>query len=160
RLAGRLTRVRVGRPPVFPPLRRSAYACLPGTRGTAIPCRRAGPLTIQGDRMAANAARDVAGFMEGVRRRSPNEPEFHQAVQEFAETVMPFALDHAAYVRANILERVTEPDRAVMFRVCWEDKDGNVRMNRGYRVQFNKSIGPYKGGLRFHPTVTLSILKF
>ena len=73
---------------------------------------------------------------------------------------MPFILDHEQYKQAQILERMTEPDRVVIFRVCWEDDRGNVRVNRAWRVQFNNSIGPYKGGMRFHPTVTLSVLKF
>lgn len=103
---------------------------------------------------------EIDQFMEGLRRRNPSEAEFHQAVEEFVETVMPFYWEHEAYRRAGILERMTEPDRVVIFRVCWEDEQGNVRANRGYRVQFNNAIGPYKGGLRFHPSVSLSILKF
>ena len=99
-------------------------------------------------------------FMAGLVKRNPGEPEFHQAVQEVAETIMPFILDHKKYEEANILERLTEPDRVVIFRVCWEDDDGNIRANRAWRVQFNNSIGPYKGGMRFHPDVTLSVLKF
>ena len=95
----------------------------------------------------------VEKFMNGLKKRNPGENEFHQAVQEFAETVMPFYLDHEKYRKAYALERMTEPDRAIMFRVSWQDDEGNVRVNRGYRVQFNNSIGPYKGGLRFHPSV-------
>ncbi len=102
----------------------------------------------------------VEKFMIGLKRRNPGEPEFHQAVEEVAHTVMPFVLNHEKYKNAGILERMTEPDRIVIFRVCWEDDQGNIRANRGYRVQFNNSIGPYKGGLRFHPSVTLSVLKF
>ena len=98
--------------------------------------------------------------MEGLAKRNPSEPEFHQAVQEVVETLMPFVLENRRYYDANILERMTEPDRVVIFRVCWEDDKGNIRTNRAWRVQFNNSIGPYKGGLRFHPTVTLSVLKF
>ncbi|MEM8864308.1 MAG: NADP-specific glutamate dehydrogenase [Planctomycetota bacterium] len=104
--------------------------------------------------------KDTACFMQGLEKRNPNEPEFHQAVQEFVETVMPFYLDHGEYHKAEILERMTEPDRILIFRVTWEDDDGNIRANRAFRVQFNNSIGPYKGGLRFHPSVTLSVLKF
>ena len=99
-------------------------------------------------------------FMEGLVRRNPGEPEFHQAVGEVAQTLLPFLQEHPKYREANILERMTEPDRVVIFRVCWEDDDGNIRTNRAWRVQFNNSIGPYKGGMRFHPTVTLSVLKF
>lgn len=99
-------------------------------------------------------------FMQGLIRRNPGEPEFHQAVHEVAESVVPYVIEHPAYREAAILERMTEPDRTVIFRVVWEDDAGNIRVNRGYRVQFNNAIGPYKGGLRFHPSVNLSILKF
>lgn len=103
---------------------------------------------------------EVDRFMKGLEKRNPGEPEFHQAVHEVVATLMPFVLENRQYLDANILERMTEPDRVIMFRVCWEDDAGNVRVNRAWRVQFNNSIGPYKGGLRFHPSVTLSILKF
>jgi glutamate dehydrogenase (NADP+) len=103
---------------------------------------------------------DLDGFMEGVKKRNPGEPEFHQAVHEVAESIIPFLQDNPVYQEMQILERMAEPDRAVVFRVCWEDDNGNIRVNRGYRVQFNNSIGPYKGGIRFHPSVTLSVLKF
>lgn len=103
---------------------------------------------------------EVATFMKGLRKRNPHEKEFHQAVEEFVETVMPYVLEHPEYKEAQILERMTEPDRIIIFRVCWEDDSGNIRTNRAWRVQFNNSIGPYKGGLRFHPTVTQSVLKF
>ncbi len=99
-------------------------------------------------------------FMTGLKRRNPGEKEFHQAVHEVAESVLPFVEDNEKYKKAQILERMTEPDRVIIFRVCWTDKKGIVRANRGYRVQFNNAIGPYKGGLRFHPSVSLSILKF
>lgn len=99
-------------------------------------------------------------FMKGLVRRNPGEKEFHQAVREVVESVMPYVLDHPKYQQAQILERMTEPDRIVIFRVTWEDDDGNIRANRAWRVQVNNSIGPYKGGLRFHPTVTQSVLKF
>ena len=105
-------------------------------------------------------AMDLDSFMAGLIRRSPHEREFHQAVREVAEKVIPFINEHPQYRRARILERMTEPDRVLSFRVCWEDDHGNVRVNRGYRVQFNNSIGPYKGGLRFDRSVTLSVLKF
>ena len=104
--------------------------------------------------------REVASFMEGLVRRNPGQPEFHQAVREVVGSVMPFVLQHPEYRKANILERLTEPDRAIHFRVSWVDDDGAVRVNRAFRVQFNNAIGPYKGGLRFHPSVNLSILKF
>lgn len=99
-------------------------------------------------------------FMQGVIRRNPGEPEFHQAVHEVAESVVPYVIDNPRYREAAILERMTEPDRTIIFRVVWEDDAGNIRVNRGYRVQFNNAIGPYKGGLRFHPSVNLSTLKF
>ncbi|MFQ5481922.1 MAG: NADP-specific glutamate dehydrogenase [Nitrospinaceae bacterium] len=99
-------------------------------------------------------------FMEGLVRRNPGQPEFHQAVHEVAEIVVPFINENPDYIKARILERMTEPDRTIIFRVCWEDDQGSIRVNRGYRIQFNNAIGPYKGGLRFHPSVNLSILKF
>ncbi|MEM1187815.1 MAG: NADP-specific glutamate dehydrogenase [Pseudomonadota bacterium] len=99
-------------------------------------------------------------FMDGLRKRNPYEPEFHQAVGEVVESVMPFVVENRKYRDAQILERMTEPDRIIIFRVTWEDDDGNFRANRAWRVQFNNSIGPYKGGLRFHPSVNQSVLKF
>ena len=99
-------------------------------------------------------------YIEGVRKRNPGETEFHQAVYEVAASIIPYIQDKPRYQNMQILERMAEPDRVVMFRVCWEDDKGNIRVNRGYRVQFNNSIGPYKGGIRFHPSVTLSVLKF
>ena len=98
--------------------------------------------------------------MGGLIRRNEGEPEFHQAVREVAENLVPFVMENPKYREAQILERMTEPDRVVIFRVTWRDDQGNTRVNRAWRVQFNNSIGPYKGGLRFHPSVTLSILKF
>jgi len=102
----------------------------------------------------------LENFMAGLVKRNPGEPEFHQAVQEVAETVMPFMRSHKDYADMSILERMTEPDRIVIFRVCWEADDGTIRTNRAWRVQFNNSIGPYKGGMRFHPSVNQSVLKF
>ena len=99
-------------------------------------------------------------FMQGLVRRNPNEPEFHQAVYEVAQSVIPFINEHPEYIEARILERMTEPDRVISFRVCWEDDERRVRVNRGYRVQFNNAIGPYKGGLRFASNLTLDTLKF
>lgn len=104
--------------------------------------------------------RETAAFMAGLVRRNPGQPEFHQAVREVTESLMPFLLEHPRYRKAQILERMTEPDRVIIFRVTWEDDKGNIRANRAWRVQFNNSIGPYKGGMRFHPSVTLSVLKF
>lgn len=103
---------------------------------------------------------EIDDFMQGLVRRNPGESDFHQAVHEVAETIIPYIQDKPIYREARILERMTEPDRIVSFRVCWEDDEGNVRVNRGYRVQCNNAIGPYKGGLRFHHDVTLSTLKF
>lgn len=102
----------------------------------------------------------VEQFMHGLIRRNPGEPEFHQAVQEVVETIMPFVMENKDYCDEQILERMTEPDRIVIFRVSWEDDQHRVRVNRAWRVQFSNAIGPYKGGMRFHPTVTQSVLKF
>ena len=99
-------------------------------------------------------------FMAGLVRRNPGEPEFHQAVHEVAATIIPFLADRPEYREAQVLERLTEADRIIIFRVGWEDDEGRVRTNRGYRVQWSSAIGPYKGGLRFHKNVTLSVLKF
>ena len=98
--------------------------------------------------------------MDYVVERNPNETEFHQAVQEFAEVVIPYIEKNKAYQGYSLLERMVEPDRAISFRVTWVDDAGKIQVNKGYRVQFNMAIGPYKGGLRFHPSVNLSILKF
>ncbi len=102
----------------------------------------------------------VENFMNGLIKRNPGELEFHQAVREVAESVIPYILSHSKYEHAGIFQRMTEPDRSIIFRVVWEDDKKNIRINKGYRVQFNNAIGPYKGGLRFHPSVNLSILKF
>lgn len=110
--------------------------------------------------MATDVHAEVEHFMHGLVRRNPGEPEFHQAVREVVESVMPIVVASPAYQREAILERMTEPDRIVIFRVSWMADDGTVRANRAWRVQFNNSIGPYKGGLRFHPSVNQSILKF
>ena len=110
--------------------------------------------------MKATTKAYVERFMRGVVKRNPGEPEFHQAVNEVARSLAPFILEHSRYQKAQILERMTEPDRIIIFRVTWEDDRGNFRANRAWRVQFNNAIGPYKGGLRFHPSVNLSILKF
>jgi glutamate dehydrogenase (NADP+) len=99
-------------------------------------------------------------FLDLVRQRNGNEPEFMQAVEEVAETVIPYIVSNDIYHGKNILLRMVEPERVISFRVCWVDDSGEIQVNRGYRVQMNSAIGPYKGGLRFHPTVNLSILKF
>jgi len=99
-------------------------------------------------------------YMEGVTKRNPGEPEFIQAVYEVASTIFPYIADKPIYHELQILERMAEPDRVVYFRVPWTDDEGNIRNNRGFRVQFNNAIGPYKGGIRFHPSVNLSVLKF
>jgi glutamate dehydrogenase (NADP+) len=95
-----------------------------------------------------------------IKDRDPGEKEFHQAVQEVFESVQPVLERNPEYRQAAILERITEPERVIMFRVPWVDDQGQVSVNRGYRVQMNSALGPYKGGLRFHPSVNLSIVKF
>lgn len=102
----------------------------------------------------------VQQFLHEITAKNPNQPEFHQAVQEVAESVLPYTEEHPKYKTARILERIAEPERVIMFRVVWMDDKNNIQINKGYRVQFNSAIGPYKGGLRFHPSVNLSILKF
>jgi glutamate dehydrogenase (NADP+) len=102
----------------------------------------------------------VKQFMDEVITLNPGEKEFHQAVQEVAEKLIPFIEENPKYKHAKVLERMIEPERIIMFRVPWVDDDGNIQINKGYRVQYNSAIGPFKGGLRFHPSVTLSILKF
>ena len=102
----------------------------------------------------------VDGFLDLVRQRNGHEAEFLQAVEEVAETVIPYIIQNDIYHGKNILLRMVEPERAIMFRVNWVDDDGEIQVNRGYRVQMNSAIGPYKGGLRFHPSVNMSILKF
>ncbi len=102
----------------------------------------------------------INSFMEYAKHRNPNEPEFLQAVSEVAEAVIPFIMENPKYNNQMLLERMIEPERVIMFRVPWVDDKGQTRVNRGYRVEFNSAIGPYKGGLRFHETVNLSILKF
>ena len=99
-------------------------------------------------------------YMEGVEKRNPGESEFVQAVYEVASTIFPYIADKPIYHEMQILERMAEPERVISFRVPWSDDTGNIRINRGWRVQFNSAIGPYKGGLRFHPSVNQSILKF
>ncbi|MBC2843670.1 NADP-specific glutamate dehydrogenase [Winogradskyella flava] len=102
----------------------------------------------------------IEAFLDLVKERNGHEPEFLQAVQEVAETVIPYIVEHDIYHGKNILLRMVEPERLISFRVCWVDDSGEIQVNRGYRIQMNSAIGPYKGGLRFHPTVNASILKF
>ena len=102
----------------------------------------------------------ISRFLEHVTAKNPAQPEFLQAVHEVVDSLVPCLEHHPEYIDAKILERMVEPDRVYMFRVPWQDDAGQVHVNRGYRVEFNNAIGPYKGGLRFHPSVTLGILKF
>jgi len=104
--------------------------------------------------------KNIDDFLDIVKQRNGNEPEFLQAVEEVAETVLPYIIEHDIYYGKNILLRMVEPERVISFRVCWVDDSGEIQVNRGYRVQMNSAIGPYKGGLRFHPSVNMSILKF
>ncbi len=99
-------------------------------------------------------------FLNDIKAKNPNQPEFMQAVEEVVETIWDVYESNPKYVEANVLERIIEPERAILFRVPWVKDNGEVKVNRGYRVEFNSAIGPYKGGLRFHPSVNLSILKF
>ena len=103
---------------------------------------------------------EINAFMDEVKEKNPNETEFLQSVREVAEITIPYMEEHPRYKEANILHRMVEPERVIMFRVPWVDRTGRIQVNRGYRVQFSSAIGPYKGGLRFHPSVNLSILKF
>ena len=105
-------------------------------------------------------SQSIQSFVEAVALRNPNEPEFMQAVHEVAETVIPFIEENKKYQNKMLLERMVESERIIMFRVVWTDDAGNTQVNRGYRIQMNSAIGPYKGGIRFHPSVNLSILKF
>jgi len=105
-------------------------------------------------------SKELSDFLATVKKRNPAETEFHQAVTEVAHSVWPFIEQNLKYRKAKVLERMTEPERVIIFRVPWVDRNGEVQVNRGYRVQMNSAIGPYKGGLRFHPSVTLGTLKF
>jgi glutamate dehydrogenase (NADP+) len=110
--------------------------------------------------MEISAKQRLDNFMKGLARRNPGQSEFHQAVYEVAVDIIPFMQENPVYEEHKILERLTEPDQIVIFRVNWEDDNGNFRANRGYRVQHNNAIGPYKGGIRFHRDLTLDTLKF
>ena len=102
----------------------------------------------------------LQSVLDDVKKRNPNEPEFHQAVTEVLESLEPVAEQHPEWVKAGIFDRIVEPERQIIFRVPWVDDNGNVHVNRGFRVQFNSAIGPYKGGIRLHPSVNISIMKF
>ena len=110
--------------------------------------------------MKKTADQFIENFMSYVKANDPYQKEFHQAVHEVVESITPFLLDNPKYLQSKILERIVEPERVIQFRVPWIDEKGNVHVNRGFRVEMNSALGPYKGGLRFHPTVNLSILKF
>ena len=107
-----------------------------------------------------NVEQKIQEFIAKVEAKNPNEPEFIQAVKEVAVTVIPFISTREKYNGMKLLERMAEPERVVIFRVPWVDDKGEIQVNRGFRIQMNSAIGPYKGGIRFHPTVNLSVLKF
>src|SRR5258707_15116844 len=100
-----------------------------------------------------SSSSSVEKFMAMIIARNPGEPEFHQAVHEVAETIIPYQEQHPEFQKAKILERIAEPERVIMFRVPWIDDNGEFQVNRGFRIHMNSALGPYKGGLRFHPTV-------
>jgi len=112
------------------------------------------------EQLNAEMKQKIGNFMAYVEAKNPNEPEFIQAVREVAETVIPFISSNKRYDNFKLLERIAEPERVIMFRVSWLDDNGDIQINRGYRIQMNSAIGPYKGGLRFHPSVNLGVLKF
>ena len=103
----------------------------------------------------AKMADAIAEFMAKIKARDPNEPEFHQAVHEVASSLMPFIEKNPKYQKARILERIAEPERVIMFRVPWVDDKGEIQVNRGFRIEMNSAIGPYKGGLRFQPSTSV-----
>ena len=102
----------------------------------------------------------VNDFMAELTAKNPNEPEFHQAVVEVVESLEPVIAKNPIYAKMKVLERMTEPERVFLYRIPWVDDKGDIQINKGYRIQMNGAIGPYKGGMRFHPSVNLSILKF
>ncbi len=112
------------------------------------------------EQFSAEVQQEIDRFMAYIEAKNPNEPEFIQAVREVAVTVIPFILSKDQYKGFKLLERMAEPERVIIFRVPWFDDKGEIQVNRGFRIQMNSAIGPYKGGLRFHPTVNLSVLKF
>ena len=103
---------------------------------------------------------DLSALFQSIKQRDPNQAPFHQAVEEVFMSLQPFLAKNPQYTKNGLLERIVEPERVIMFRVSWVDDKGQVQVNRGYRVQMSSAIGPYKGGLRFHPTVDLGLLKF
>ena len=107
-----------------------------------------------------NASEYVKAIQEKLHEKDQNQTEFLQAIDEFLPTIIPFLEKHPEYIESNLVDLLTEPERFIQFRVPWQDDQGNWQVNRGYRIQFNSALGPYKGGLRFHPSVNLSILKF
>src|SRR2546421_2625578 len=117
-------------------------------------------MTLMTAEASSSVEKKIEKFMQQVKKRNPGEPEFHQAVYEVAMTVIPYIETHPEYEKAKILERMAEPERVISFRVPWIDDKGEFQINRGFRIQMNSAIGPYKGGLRFHPSVYLGILKF
>src|SRR6187431_3374791 len=126
----------------------------------ACPARRHVPKTIQAGRNSIMQYTTVAAFMDYLKVRDPHQPEFAQAVHEVMESVWPFVQEHPRYADQGLLERMVEPERVIQFRVAWVDDHGTTRVNRAWRIQHSSAIGPYKGGLRFHPSVNQSILKF
>ncbi len=104
--------------------------------------------------------RNLADFLAYVKARDPQQPEFHQAVEEVMESLWSFIAAHPQYAEAGLLERLVEPERAIQFRVAWTDDRNQTQVNRAFRIQHSSAIGPFKGGMRFHPSVNLSILKF
>jgi glutamate dehydrogenase (NADP+) len=110
--------------------------------------------------MASKYQTAIDAFMADIRSKNPNEAEFLQAVQEVAEAVIPYIKENPKYKTAKILQRIAKPECTLIFRVPWVDDEGEIQVNHGYRVEFNSAIGPYKGGLRFHPSVNLSVLKY
>ncbi|HXZ78420.1 MAG TPA: Glu/Leu/Phe/Val dehydrogenase dimerization domain-containing protein, partial [Terriglobales bacterium] len=116
--------------------------------------------TVTAPRIKATPSDYIDDVMNEVKAKNPAEPEFHQAVQEVLDSLRLVLPKHPEYQSTRLLERIVEPERVIMFRVPWFDDHGEMQVNRGYRIQMNSAIGPYKGGLRFHPTVNLGILKF
>ena len=110
--------------------------------------------------MEKEAQKFVDEFMAGIVAKNAGEPEFHQAVKEVAESLAEYIVMNPVLSKMKVLERIAEPERVIIFRVPWLNDKGEIEINRGYRVQMNSAIGPYKGGIRFHPSVNLSILKF